>query len=92
MRTDQAHGPGILDMKAGLVIAVYVLKALHEYGYDKRPIRVVFAGDEENREPPPDETRRTRSRKTLCRDARRRSTLRRVLDDGLVDRRKGSCE
>ena len=30
----QAHGPGILDMKAGLVIAVYVLKALHEYGYD----------------------------------------------------------
>ena len=28
-------------MKAGLVIAVYVLKALHEYGYDKRPIRVV---------------------------------------------------
>ena len=27
-----AHGPGVLDMKAGLVIVVYVLKALHEYG------------------------------------------------------------
>ena len=60
-----AHGPGVLDMKAGLVIAVYVLKALHEYGYGKRPIRVVFAGDEENGH--------------RQRDVRRHSTLRRDL-------------
>lgn len=42
-----AHGPGVLDMKAGLVIAVYVIKALQAAGYDKHPVKCVFAGDEE---------------------------------------------
>ena len=43
-----AHGPGVVDMKAGLVIAVYAIKALAELGFHERPIKCVFAGDEEN--------------------------------------------
>lgn len=44
----KAYGPGVLDMKAGLTIAVFVVKALTEAGYSDRPIRIAFAGDEEN--------------------------------------------
>ena len=43
----KAHGPGCLDMKGGIIIALYVIKALKEMGYKERPIRVVFCGDEE---------------------------------------------
>lgn len=43
-----AHGPGVLDMKAGLVIALYTVKALAAVGYKERPIKFVFASDEEN--------------------------------------------
>lgn len=43
-----AHGPGVLDMKAGLVIALYAAKALAAVGYRERPLRFVFASDEEN--------------------------------------------
>lgn len=43
-----AHGPGVLDMKAGLVIALYAAKALIETGWKKRPIKFIFASDEEN--------------------------------------------
>ena len=43
-----AHGPGVLDMKAGLVIAIYTIKALASIGWKQRPIKCIFAGDEEN--------------------------------------------
>ena len=43
-----AHGPGVLDMKAGLVIAIYAVKALQAVGYKERPIKFIFASDEEN--------------------------------------------
>ena len=43
-----AHGPGVLDMKAGLVIALYVVKALAAVGWNERPVKFIFAGDEEN--------------------------------------------
>ncbi len=43
-----AHGPGVLDMKAGLVIALYAVKALAAVGYQERPVKFVFASDEEN--------------------------------------------
>ena len=85
----QAHGPGILDMKAGLVIAVYVLKALHEYGYDKRPIRVVFAGDEENGHRQTNAEDEIRRLCAGCAAAFNFETG--FLDDGLVVGRKGSC-
>ena len=43
-----AHGPGILDMKPGLVMALYIVKALAAIGWRERPIKFIFAGDEEN--------------------------------------------
>ena len=43
-----AYGPGVLDMKGGIIITLYVIKALEELGYADRPIRIAFCGDEEN--------------------------------------------
>ena len=43
----KAHGPGCLDMKGGIIIALYVIKALESIGWKEHPIRVVFCGDEE---------------------------------------------
>lgn len=48
---DIAKGHGCLDMKAGLVMAVYICKALKAAGYKSRPIKLVFAGDEETAHP-----------------------------------------
>lgn len=44
---DKAYGPGVLDMKGGIVIALYAVKALNHINYDKRPLKILFAGDEE---------------------------------------------
>ena len=43
-----AKGPGVLDMKAGITIGVFVLKALKEIGYNERPIKFILSGDEES--------------------------------------------
>ena len=42
-----AYGPGVLDMKGGIIIALYVVKALNAIGYADRPIKIIFAPDEE---------------------------------------------
>jgi glutamate carboxypeptidase len=42
-----AYGPGVLDMKGGIVAFLYAIKALHSIGYDSRRIKVLLAGDEE---------------------------------------------
>lgn len=47
IREGKAYGPGVLDMKGGVTIAVFAMKALKEAGWAKRPIRLVLAGDEE---------------------------------------------
>ena len=45
---DRATGPGVCDMQGGLLVAVYVLEALHQAGVlDRLKIRVCFNGDEE---------------------------------------------
>ncbi|MBS4785000.1 MAG: M20/M25/M40 family metallo-hydrolase [Clostridiales bacterium] len=44
---DRAYGPGVLDMKGGIIITLYVIKALESLGYAERPIRICFCGDEE---------------------------------------------
>ena len=41
------YGPGVLDMKGGLVIALYIVKALNHIGFNACPIRIVVVGDEE---------------------------------------------
>lgn len=43
----KAFGPGVLDMKGGIVVALYVAKALNYVGFTERPIKFIFAGDEE---------------------------------------------
>lgn len=42
-----AQGAGIADMKGGLVIALYTLKALIHLNYRAHPIKMLFIGDEE---------------------------------------------
>lgn len=50
----KAYGPGVLDMKAGIVIQLFAAKALSESGYADRQIRLVLAGDEETGHPKSD--------------------------------------
>ena len=44
----KAYGPGCLDMKGGIIIALYVIKALNSIGYDETPLKIVFSGNEES--------------------------------------------
>ena len=44
----KAHGPGVLDMKGGIVMALYVVKALNAIGYQEHPIKIIFTGEEES--------------------------------------------
>ena len=41
------HGVGALDMKGGIVIAIFVLRALKATGLLRRPVKFLFSGDEE---------------------------------------------
>lgn len=43
----KAYGPGVLDMKGGILISLYVVKALNAVGYTDRPLKILFAPDEE---------------------------------------------
>lgn len=42
------YGPGAGDCKGGVIMALLAALALKETGYDKRPIKLIFAGDEES--------------------------------------------
>lgn len=44
---DSIYGPGVCDMKGGLIMALYIVKALNASGWDKRPVKVAFIGEEE---------------------------------------------
>lgn len=43
----KAYGPGVLDMKGGILISLYVVKALNAVNYAGHPIKILFAPDEE---------------------------------------------
>ncbi len=47
IKDGNAYGPGVLDMKGGVVAALFAAKALQAAGYKDRPLKVMFAGDEE---------------------------------------------
>lgn len=47
IKDNKAYGPGVLDMKGGIVISLYVIKALNNIAYDERPIKIILSGDEE---------------------------------------------
>lgn len=44
----KAHGLGCLDMKGGVVMSIWIAKALTAAGWQERPIRFLYVGDEEN--------------------------------------------
>jgi glutamate carboxypeptidase len=45
---DKSYGPGVVDMKGGLVVGIYALKALDKLGLLKHiPVTFVFNSDEE---------------------------------------------
>lgn len=44
---NQLTGPGIFDMKAGLVIGLFAIQALVELGLRHRPIKMIIVSDEE---------------------------------------------
>jgi glutamate carboxypeptidase len=44
---DLAYGPGVGDMKGGIVQMIYALKALQDLGRETPPISVFLTGDEE---------------------------------------------
>jgi glutamate carboxypeptidase len=48
---DRATGPGIADMKGGLVVMLAALDALHSMGASGRELAVVVVGDEEEGSP-----------------------------------------
>jgi len=44
----KAFGPGVLDMKGGVVSALWIVRALNHIGYDEHPIKILFTGEEES--------------------------------------------
>jgi len=44
---DRAFGPGVADMKCGLVLNSFVAEAFHRFGGNRYPINVLYTSDEE---------------------------------------------
>ncbi len=47
IRDKRAYGPGVADMKAGLVMNVFVATAFHKFGGNPHPIKLLITSDEE---------------------------------------------
>src|SRR5688572_20684068 len=43
---ENARGPGVVDMKAGIVMNAFVARAFAEVAPDAAPIHILFTGDE----------------------------------------------
>ncbi|HQO79079.1 MAG TPA: M20 family metallopeptidase [Thermodesulfobacteriota bacterium] len=73
----KAYGPGVIDMKGGLVEAIFTLKALDSFGILSRiPLRVIFNPDEEIGSPVSSE---------IIADEARKSALALVLEGGGIN-------
>ena len=89
IQNGKTYGPGVLDMKGGLVIALYAVKALQAAGYCTRPIKLILAGDEE--------TAHQQSNAAACIRKEAEGAVAAFncetgfLDNGLVVQRKGSA-
>ena len=61
------RGPGVLDMKGGLVVGIFALTALSRAGVLERvPLRGLFVGDEEMGSPASQPLTRERARGSAC--------------------------
>ena len=47
IRDGVAYGPGVVDMKGGVAMMLYIVKALRHIGFNDRPIKILLCGDEE---------------------------------------------
>ena len=47
IKSGQAFGPGVLDMKAGIAMAIFALRALREVQASHRPVTILLDTDEE---------------------------------------------
>ena len=47
IKDGKAYGPGVLDMKGGITVALFALEALYETGWNDKNVTILFAGDEE---------------------------------------------
>lgn len=48
IKEGKIFGPGVLDMKGGLIIALYIAKALNFIQYEEHPIKIIVVGEEES--------------------------------------------
>ncbi len=48
MDEENIYGPGVIDCKGGLVLALLVMEALEKVGFSERPIRFLLQSDEES--------------------------------------------
>ena len=48
IKDGKIYGPGVLDMKGGLIIALYAVKALNAMNYKNHPIKFIVVGEEES--------------------------------------------
>ena len=51
VKNGKAFGPGALDMKGGVTIALFALKVMQENGFMNHPVKLILAGDEETAHP-----------------------------------------
>ncbi len=75
-KDDKIFGPGVLDMKGGIVITLTALDALQEAGQLNRPVTALFTSDEEIG---------SESSRTLIEKLAREAELVLVLESGLPD-------
>ena len=51
IKDGKAFGPGVLDMKGGITVALFALEALYASGWNDKNVTVFFCGDEETNHP-----------------------------------------
>lgn len=81
---DVLRGPGVFDMKAGLVQGVWALRAFDALGIERPAVRLVINGDEEIGSPASRETI-----ETACADATKVLVLEPSVDGRVKTARKG---
>ena len=47
IRDGKAYGLGVIDMKGGIVVLTYAIKALKSINYKNRTLKIILLGDEE---------------------------------------------